>query len=390
MLADQFIEDAVTYLGQDESDLHYQFLDLYGTHFVQEITMGSRLSILNSLSASAWENLEAHSVSVTAAAHASFLDCYLGTSTSDSTSSAQSNLFSQDSSTFQIYSIGTMPNGDLIQWADETNTSPMPIQYSLVPISEIFNSTNFASRVNESQVNVSTIQNNIQSALAGYCGYLGTQGESTNCSPLTPDAPLPVLTGSCVLCASNCGGMYSQPGGSFDLQLDQPNWFWDFAPECSSSLAQNPYTGGVQLCCLPEVPNQISGSCRMCSSCGGQFGYKTGGDMENLNFNDWMAAYGESCTGDISPENPVQTGTYKHKKKHYPLTNGFSFCCDQPNVCEMCESCGGAFPYETGVLGVGDTTQAAFSAFGAQCSGGMASYITAPSNGLSLCCQNQQ
>lgn len=387
---DLFIQNAITYLESSDSDSHYQFLQGYGTHYVQQITMGSRLSVMNSLTKSAMENLQLQGVSVTVAAQASFMGFYAGYNTSVSTQSTYISSYQSASSSFEVSTIGSVPpsGGNSIAWAQQAVTNPMPIKYSLTPLNQLFASPTVkaAMKAASSSATFQTIQANLKAALGGgYCNYLLGQGTVASCSAPPPDQPLPVSNGSCVMCASGCGGIYSQSQGIFDDTLDQPYWMIDYPIDCASTtiLGENQYTNGVDLCCVPEVTGEVQGSCRMCTTCGGQFSYQTGSIWDDFDPTDswdngWLQAYGDSCEGNLQPQGGL------------PAPNGYAFCCDQPDMCAMCSTCGGEYPYEAGALAVGDAYHRNFGFYGTSCSGSLGFGENAGVDGMKLCCAQQQ
>ena len=92
---------------------------------------------------------------------------------------------------------------------------------------------------------------------------------------------------------------------------------------------------GVSLCCEPEELPSVQGTCRICMSCGADYPHY-GGKIWSGGDNNFVTSYDNQCYGDVTHRDPV---------------NGeFDLCCKSQPVCAFCNSCGGDYVDERGVM----------------------------------------
>jgi hypothetical protein len=106
----------------------------------------------------------------------------------------------------------------------------------------------------------------------------------------------------------------------------------------------------VQLCCGAS-PADGTGQCRMCQTCGGQWGQ----DMGWRRLEDDWGMFNTFAGGCTEP----YTGT----------NNVFHFCCKTQQQCKLCKSCGGGLVEVGRQVHWGDWGP--WTAFGYGCAGGM-------------------
>jgi hypothetical protein len=134
---------------------------------------------------------------------------------------------------------------------------------------------------------------------------------------------------TCRLCTS-CGGDYPTYSGE---GLSEGDWgYWlRYREQCSAQLTS--MSGPPQLCCSRDEP-----PCQYCQSCGEDYPQDVG---RKINDGDWGAFMikGDQCSG----------GGYTK------TWNEFSVCCRAKRQCKMCGgNCGGGYSQVGKVQAQGD------------------------------------
>jgi len=347
---------------------YMNFLTKRGTHYFTGMRMGARYGYMSTISSSAWTKMTSEGITVSAAASYSAL-VKVGVKTMTNDQKEQASTFDSSKTDWKIISIGSAPpvDGNVVSWAQNCYNNPMPITYSLDSIVNLFNSDFLPSNAN-----LDTLSTNVQSALDDYCDYLKSKGSLLSCNYPDPDRPLPIVPNSCRLCAGGCGGSFSVDGGAMSLDQQWPNFFMTYDSKCGGTLQHNSYNegAGVHLCCQPESTT-TEGNCKLCSSCGADYGINVGAVMCDANWPNWINAFDNYCNGDLRNRNNPG--------------NGIQMCCKTNDICTLCSSCGGNYPQETGVLSYDQHWPNFFNIKGGSCAGSL--LHNSYSQGLSLCCK---
>jgi hypothetical protein len=144
-----FVKDALQYLSDPANVKNYvKFLAKYGTHYVGEITMGGRISIIKSMKNSKLAQASHEDISVSVAASYSGIGSISGEFSYQNQKDAASN-FEKNVAETKMCTIGSRPpaDGDVGKWAESSFENPMPLVYQLKSITDIFTRINFAQNL---------------------------------------------------------------------------------------------------------------------------------------------------------------------------------------------------------------------------------------------------
>ena len=380
-LHEQFIKALMTLPTNYDEGQYFKFLDYYGTHAVTELNMGARYGMISTISEKDSEKFNSNRLAIEAAASFHVLGFSGSVDTRTDTQKQMADKYRSATTSYQMISVGAKPvaNGDAVAWAQQAITQPMPLRYTLVPLSEILVPLYVRGSLEASRMNA--IRANIQIAFNSYCSNsLVPQGLVSDCNmasayrPEKPKAqpPPPPKINSCKWCASNCGGDYPVDGGHTSADKNWPNWSYTFGQGCSGSYGNSGYQNGVHLCCQ-QVDSTRQGQCRVCNSCGGDFPELVGALQVDQRWDKFTSAFDNSCQGN-SRTRPKPDG-------------GFKICCQRDPICSLCSSCGGAWPHESGVLAADQNWPKFFSGRGHSCSGGVGKNDA--NRGMKWCCKTR-
>jgi hypothetical protein len=366
-LSDAFV-DAVKGLPVEYNpDNYMKFIGIYGTHYFNKIKMGAKFNYVSKISKEGWSKLESDGVTVSAAAsYSGKFD--LGLKTSNTYEQEQAQKFNKQREEWSQVSIGSKPpaDGKVSTWSQSCFNDPMPISYNLESIQHLFDEELLPNEKNLIEKN-----KNMNKALREYCSFLKSNGEVDSCQEPGEDRGLPIIENSCRLCAKNCGGAYSEQTGTISADKNWLNWSFTYDNKCEGSPENRDVDGGIKLCCQKENKTR-SGSCKLCTSCGGSFGHYGGAVMFDSNWTNWIRAYDNNCHGDQrARKNPG---------------DGIKFCCNQP-ICNICSSCGGEYPHETGVLSADKSWPDFFRGKSDACGGDLR--LVSYNHGMKLCCKSR-
>lgn len=283
----------------------------------------------------------------------------------------QAETFAKNSEHQKTFTIGSKPpsDGKAETWVNQAIEEPMPIKYRLKPVSSLFDAPSAGVLRND----VLTIKENMKKALKAYCHSLQKQGSVVSCKGLPDDPKAPVIHNSCRFCAQRCGGYYPVDGGAISQDAAWEGWFQSYPPGCSGTIGHYPVRGrGARFCCEPKDESHL-GKGRICQTCGPPYIHYGGKIMSDANWPDWVSVYDDNCGGDA-----------RHRPNYH---NGFSLCFTEKPLCELCASCGGAFPQETSVLAYDSNWPAFFKHRGSHCKGSFGSWSY--SDGVKLCCKRR-
>ena len=375
-LNSRFIKALTTLPTTYDEQQYFRFIDNYGTHAVTEISMGARYGMISTVSENAFQKLTSEGISVSLAASFTILGISGSVDTRTNSQKELANKYNSAMTNYQIISVGAKPVGmDSIAWAKQTITQPMPLRYTLIPLSEILDPLYIRDSLETSRMKA--IKTNLQTALKNYCSNsLRAQGLVSDCNkaPDTKPAPKPPQINSCKWCATSCGGDFPVDGGATSVDNNWPRWAYTWGPGCSGSYTDNinGYQNGLHLCCQ-KVDSTKTGQCRVCNSCGADFPEVVGALQTEQGWNTFTSAFDHSCQGN------ARTRPY--------LPGGFKICCQRDPICSMCSSCGGAWPHESGVIAADKNWPNFFNGRGKGCSGGVgrndANY------GMKWCCKTK-
>ena len=176
---DGFLESAKELVDAGSTDQEVlDFLDIYGTHFVSDVTFGSSYTQEHKMSSKTFseKNDEKFSVEVQAGYSGAF--SVGGGFSLDSEQQTAASNFAKSVETTTV-TVGSAPasNGDALTWASVSKENPVPIKYSLRPIADLFTAKFHKS----GGIDYAAIRAKLLNAPQKSCQALETQGESVSC-----------------------------------------------------------------------------------------------------------------------------------------------------------------------------------------------------------------
>ncbi len=243
----------------------------------------------------------------------------------------------------------------------------MPISYVLRPISELLNTDTFPNIIDIEKIS----QNLNKVSSDNYCQSLLKRGKVYKCAPPNADRELPRKFNGCAFCKS-CGGDYPNDGGAFSVDKNWPEWSRIKDTQCSGNLGKRDITDGIHLCC-PESRALSVGTCRLCTSCGGEYKYNGGALMSDQRWENFNNAYSNGCQGSPSGQ-----------------ASEIQLCCKDEPICQLCSSCGGDYQYELGRVSNDQCWPNFFKIKPQQCGGnsfGNVDYCQNGAHSVNLCCK---
>lgn len=252
-----FIEAALSINSSDPTS-YYDFFDTYGTHYVTDITMGAKINMISTFTASSVNSLESQGISVAAAAQASF-GINFGISGNYTSDSSQTSAFSEAASYTEITSVACSLSDNALAW-DENISTPLPISYKLSNISDLFTIENFGNSTDE--ISLSEIATGLVSALETYYAYLQSTGAILQVNTSQP--VIPTYVARCLSCG---GGLPYQVTVSnqvyikdYDFEFYQENCATPLIPLSIETSASTYFCSNVEM-----------EPCQLCASCGGYY-----------------------------------------------------------------------------------------------------------------------
>jgi len=167
----------------------FDFIDSFGTHFVNEIRMGARFGARTKIKSENLTKLRSNSILFKRSLGIEKVAKFSASveNTNEQTSKLDS-LFEET----KVYSIGSPIPKDLKAetWVAESVKNPMPIKYKLIPLDELLDGKRlkFKADAFQSIKNIKDIASNLKKAINGYCkDYLLPKGEVASCDQTNPD-----------------------------------------------------------------------------------------------------------------------------------------------------------------------------------------------------------
>lgn len=116
-----------------------KFVKYYGTHFTTRIVFGARYIRKHRMTTETYKTASSREVSVSVQASYSGLFSFSGGFSMDKRQREAASQFAQDVETTTV-SVGSPPppDGNAMLWASSVKENPVPISYTLKPISELF------------------------------------------------------------------------------------------------------------------------------------------------------------------------------------------------------------------------------------------------------------
>lgn len=157
-----------------------RFLDLYGTHFLETIEFGAKFIYENKISTENYMSMQSENINVKVQASYSGLFSLGGGFGMDSDQRNVAVSFSKKVETSTV-TVGAAPpsTGDAMEWASTVKTSPLPIEYKLTDINELFTAT----FMKDTGINYGLVHDHLQHVQHSgvYCRALKARGLVETC-----------------------------------------------------------------------------------------------------------------------------------------------------------------------------------------------------------------
>ena len=162
-------------------ELYFKLFETYGTHFATEVTLGARYTFKHKMPSEYYRRLKGNGIDVNALAD------YAGAKLLEEDVSLSSTLqkyaveFVENVETTIIpVGIGPKENGTALSWASDVQLNPLPTEYKLTSIEDLFTGT-YMKHLN---INYQRIRGNIIKLKSQYCSYLRDRGDVESCTNL--------------------------------------------------------------------------------------------------------------------------------------------------------------------------------------------------------------
>jgi hypothetical protein len=164
-------------------EIYYKFITTFGTHYIYDVIMGSRYSYILETTKASYNSLKSNRVKISSQAKYSAM-ASLNVRNSYKNDTKTSSQFESIISKKYITSVGApMPSSmDINDWLAATSTLPMPISYTIKPITELFEISAVKNRLAQIGIDANFINSNLQAAFDNYCNFLVDSKIITSCN----------------------------------------------------------------------------------------------------------------------------------------------------------------------------------------------------------------
>jgi hypothetical protein len=159
-----------------DNDIVFDFFDTFGTHFAKEVSFGARYSYQHKMKSSMFKSKSENGINVAAQASYSGLFSVSGGFSLTSEQRREASDFSKSVETKTI-TVGAAPpaNGDAMTWASTVQNNPVPSQYKLEPIENLFHERYMGKLV----INYTRVASKLESLKMKYYNTLITKKHQT-------------------------------------------------------------------------------------------------------------------------------------------------------------------------------------------------------------------
>jgi hypothetical protein len=168
---------------------YHKFIDTFGTHYLNDITMGSRYTHISEVSKSYVSQASSSGSSITTAASVFAIEGAVGAGGSSTNSQSSSSDFGKAvSNTFKTSIGAPMPTSKNIDdWTQGSSFVPMPISYKLKPMMDLLQNNKFMQAQLMSEHNdfgidsILQITGELNKAFTSYCSHLKNLKKLKSC-----------------------------------------------------------------------------------------------------------------------------------------------------------------------------------------------------------------
>lgn len=166
-----------------DDKLIYEFVNYFGTHFPITMVYGARFTYENRVSSESYESLAESSLSVDIQASYSGAFSLGGGFGMTKSKSDAAKRFSEEVETSTL-SVGAPPpyNGDAMTWASTVKDTPVPVDYELVPIHELFDKEYNIHQHFDDEQTAERIRSEIMNIATSYCRMASEKGLDVQCN----------------------------------------------------------------------------------------------------------------------------------------------------------------------------------------------------------------
>lgn len=166
-----------------DNEIFIDFLNKYGTHYLTYATFGARFTYENTMKSKTFNKKQEQGVNVAIQASYSGIFSAGAGFNMDSSQKNEASDF-QKSVTTKTIAVGATPpaNGDAMEWASGVKDNPVPMEYKLKPISNLFTEAYMGNL----HINVQQISQHLKNAEYKYCKYLKGLNKLDSCDPIQP------------------------------------------------------------------------------------------------------------------------------------------------------------------------------------------------------------
>lgn len=154
-------------------ELYYKFISTFGTHYIYDVIMGSRYSYVLETTNASYNSLKSNGIKISSQAKKSAMRS-LDVKNSYKNNKKTSSQFESVITKKYVTLVGApMPSSlDINDWLAATSTLPMPISYSIKPITELFQISAVKNKLAQLGIDADFINSNLLAAYENYCNFL--------------------------------------------------------------------------------------------------------------------------------------------------------------------------------------------------------------------------
>lgn len=171
--------------GKISNENAYFVFDNFGTHYLREALYGARYTNMFTMTSSDYSKMKREGIDVEVAASYSGAIYSGSASASVSTETQESVRKFNENTNRETYSYGSLPpsDGEAATWASAVKQHPLPIQYTLGPITDVFD-PNIFEKINSELSNEDAlkIKSELESKRTSYCAHVKNSNPKVYCS----------------------------------------------------------------------------------------------------------------------------------------------------------------------------------------------------------------
>ena len=168
--------------GVIDDTLVFNFVDYFGTHVPSEMVYGARFTYESKVTSSNYNKMSSSEISVEVkASYSGVISVGGGTELTKSQQDAATEF--REKSVTSTISVGAPPpiDGNAMTWASTVKDTPVPVEFDLIPIYELFDNRKFSLRQHFGSETSRMIRNKIIEIASKYCRMSLAKGVDVQC-----------------------------------------------------------------------------------------------------------------------------------------------------------------------------------------------------------------